>query len=79
MGLFGSKPNPCPLFLTKSLNSLAHKPQDASDYSLKLQLQIKMVGGGGEGATCRENLSVASTNFIRFRETNQTVMSSRKL
>lgn len=36
--LFDSKPNPCPLFLIQSLSSLAHKPQDVSDYSLKLEL-----------------------------------------
>ena len=33
---FDSKPNPCPLFLIQSLSSLAHKPQDVSDYSLNL-------------------------------------------
>lgn len=32
-----------------------------------------------EGTTRRENLPVASTNFIRFRETNQAVTSARNL
>lgn len=54
--LFDSKPNPCPLFLIQSLSSLAHKPQDVSDYSLKLELQVQMVVQNEEGTTYRKNL-----------------------
>lgn len=75
--LFGSKPSPCPCFLTESLSSLAHKPQDASDYSLNYMFVRKKKEE--EGTSCRENLPVASTNFNRFRETNQAVTSSRNL
>ena len=62
---FDSKPNPCPLFLIQSLSSLAHKPQDVSDYSLNLGRRDHIQGESPMVGLHTGRISNGSTNLIQ--------------